>query len=66
MNDIYPGDKAMLKALRVTSIENYLTEHLRASDIYITIAGDISPAEAKLIASRVFGEWNPKVNVNAE
>lgn len=66
MDSIYDGPLSDLKSLQVADIERYLADHLKTSDIYLTIAGDISPNDAKLMANRVFGDWHPKSTTLAE
>lgn len=63
---VYTGQKSELQHLKLADFENYLSEHLKAQDIHLTIAGDISPAEAKLIVNRVFGDLTSKITVSAE
>lgn len=62
----YTGSKTDLKAITLTDLQSFYADHFKMADIFITIAGDISPANAKLIANRTFGNWNAETSVISE
>jgi len=58
MKSLYTGNKTDLDAVTVKDIQDFYNKNFKASDTFITIAGDITPSDAKEIASKAFGSWN--------
>ncbi|WP_316771257.1 insulinase family protein [Pedobacter frigiditerrae] len=58
MKSLYAGNKADLDSITLEEVQNYYNKNFKASDTFITIAGDITPSDAKEIASKAFGNWN--------
>ena len=59
-------NRARLKILKISDLQSFHVKHFKPSAVFITIAGDISPSEAKLISSRVFVNRNSKLDSIAE
>ncbi|KQC00448.1 hypothetical protein AQF98_13300 [Pedobacter sp. Hv1] len=57
MKSTYTGNKADLASITIKDLQDFYHKNFKASDAYITIAGDITPSTAKLITNRVFGDW---------
>lgn len=55
MKDLYAGNKADLDVVTLKDLQVYYSKNFKATDTYITIAGDITPAYAKEIAAKAFG-----------
>jgi len=66
MKASYTGNKTDLKAIKLTDLQSFYADHFKTADIFITIAGDITPADAKLIANRTFGTWNAETTLISE
>lgn len=60
------GNKADLEAITLADLKNFYAKHFKASDTFITIAGDIDPAVAKMMVNKAFGNWKPEVAVLAK
>jgi predicted Zn-dependent peptidase len=60
------GNKEILAKITLSSLLGFHSAHFKASDIYITIAGDINPSDAKAITNRVFGDKKQDVFNTAE
>jgi len=60
------ANKMSLKAIKLTDLQSFYAEHFKTADIFITIAGDITPANAKLIANRTFGNWTTETGITSE
>lgn len=58
MKSLYTGNKADLDSVTVKDVQDFYNKNFKASDTFITIAGDITPSNAKEIASKAFGSWN--------
>ncbi|TCC93232.1 insulinase family protein [Pedobacter frigiditerrae] len=58
MKSLYTGNKADLDSITAADVQDYYNKSFKASDTFITIAGDITPSDAKEIASKAFGSWN--------
>ncbi|ETZ23873.1 pitrilysin family protein [Pedobacter sp. V48] len=46
-----------LKALTLADIKAYYSRNIKPSNTYLTIAGDITVAEAKSLTKKSFGDW---------
>ena len=53
--------EATVKALTVQDIKDAYASYITPSRSYLTIVGDITPADAKALATQVFGAWKGKV-----
>ena len=53
--------EATVKALTVQDIKDAYASYITPSRSYLTIVGDITPADAKALATQVFGTWKGKV-----
>lgn len=51
------SNKTDLENVSLADIKSFYANHFKASDTFITIAGDIDVATAKTIANRAFGNW---------
>jgi zinc protease len=47
-----------IQALTLQDVKDAYTKYVTPSRGYLTITGDIKPAEAKVLATEVFGAWN--------
>ncbi len=57
MKNQYTGEKADLESITLKDLQEVYNKNFKAADAYITIAGDITPSEARVIALKVFGGW---------
>lgn len=55
MKDLYTGKKEDLASVTIKDLQAYYNKNFKAEDTYITIAGDITPAQAKEIVAKAFG-----------
>jgi zinc protease len=53
--------EATVKALTVQDIKDAYASYITPSRSYLTIVGDITPADAKALATQVLGAWKGKV-----
>ena len=53
--------EATVKALTVQDIKDAYASYITPSRSYLTIVGDITPADAKALATQVFGAWKGKI-----
>lgn len=51
------GNRPELENVSLDEVKAFYANHFKASDTFITIAGDIDAATAKAIATRAFGNW---------
>lgn len=54
MKDLYAGKQDDLKSVTIKDLQAYYNKNFKAEDTYITIAGDITPSQAKEIAAKAF------------
>ena len=54
MKNLYAGNVADLKTVTLKDLQAYYSKTFKAQDTYITIAGDITPAQAREIATKAF------------
>lgn len=57
MKTQYTGEKADLENITLKDLQEVYNKNFKAADAYITIAGDITPSAARVIATKVFGGW---------
>ncbi|MEE1945926.1 insulinase family protein [Pedobacter sp. KR3-3] len=57
------GNKADLENVGLAEVKSFYANHFKASDAFITIAGDIDVATAKTIANRAFGNWKTEATL---
>lgn len=50
-------DHSANKTLNIEQIKSFHKTCVKQSDTYLTIAGDISVADAKMIVNKIFGNW---------
>ncbi|RZL42012.1 MAG: insulinase family protein [Pedobacter sp.] len=50
-------DNAAIKNLNVEQLKSYHKNTVKQSDTFLTIAGDISVADAKMMVNKIFGNW---------
>ncbi|RZL50354.1 MAG: insulinase family protein [Pedobacter sp.] len=55
MKELYTGKKADLDALTFKDFQAYYSKNFKAADTFITIAGDISPVQAKELVNKSLG-----------
>jgi predicted Zn-dependent peptidase len=58
MKSLYTGNKTDLDSVTIKDVQDFYNKNFKASDTFITIAGDITPSDAKEIAAKAFGTWN--------
>lgn len=58
MKSLYAGNKVDLDSVTVQDVQDFYNKTFKASDTFITIAGDITPSDAKDITSKAFGNWD--------
>lgn len=61
MKSQYTGNKEDLEAVTIKELQELYQKNFKAADSFITIAGDITPSAAKLIANKAFGSWKTEV-----
>ncbi|RZL28844.1 MAG: insulinase family protein [Pedobacter sp.] len=54
MKDLYAGKQDDLKSVTMKDLQAYYNKNFKAEDTYITIAGDITPSQAREIAAKAF------------
>ena len=54
MKDLYAGKQDDLKSVTMKDLQAYYNKNFKAEDTYITIAGDITPLQAREIAAKAF------------
>lgn len=54
MKDLYAGKQDDLKSVTMKDLHAYYNKNFKAEDTYITIAGDITPSQAREIAAKAF------------
>lgn len=60
------GNKELLSKVKLSGLQQFHAGQFKASDIYITIAGDITPSNARLIANKIFGDMKQETFQLAE
>jgi zinc protease len=54
-----PGTEASVRAVTRESLVNFWRQHYVPNNAALVVAGDISMAELRAVAERVFGAWQP-------
>jgi predicted Zn-dependent peptidase len=60
------GNKADLEAITLSDVKGFYAKHFKASDTFITVAGDIDPATAKQMINKAFGNWKAEATTLAK
>ena len=63
MKDLYAGKQDDLKSVTMKDLQAYYNKNFKAEDTYITIAGDITPSQAREIATKAFANSKEVNNV---